>query len=932
MSSCSGSEQQEASKQEGPSTELATKKQSLECNLGSMSLADVPSLQRLGSSACGTQMGSALSSGDTDGDGKSDILVGAPAGNGAACLVRGNGLLDIRTVHSKLTGDVSARAGSSVLLGNFNSSGKAELLAGGPGFNSRGAVYAVDGNKLPAFVGADVFKYVGAAAGDDTGTALATGDLTGDGASDLVVGAPLSENNGGAAVAPSNSGIVYVVKNTGAAVANTNLYTTPIYRIQNLAPVISQTDLKAGTSVAVADLNGDGKGDLLVGVPGFDTASIPDAGAVFVFYGPLTGNRSLGGADARLVGTSPDSLAGSSLARVGDLDGDGKDELLVGAPGRGSQPGRVYLVSGGSLSGTVTLGSSKTFVGQPGDLAGTSVASGDFDGDGKADLLVGAPGDSGSQGAAFLIYGSQTLMPTQNLSSFTTFAGELAGDQAGRAVSSAGDFDGDGVADILVGAPGYSGGQGQVYLIKGNGPRSWYPDHDEDGFGDSGAVAMLDCVPPSIGHWADKAGDCEDSNPAINPDAAELCSTVGIDDNCDGQADDSTASDAPLWFKDADHDLHADIFTSLEQSCSAPGADWSRNEDRLGDECFEPGADEDPDSNEHALEACDTKDNNCNGEVDEGDGAVWYVDVDHDGFGSDTEFFPYRAGCSSVPRPGYVSNRADCNDRDASLNPNTPWYVDADGDGVGNSTDPVVRSCTRPAKGSKGEYVRDGSDCNDADNTVRPGYAEVCEDENGPQKDNNCNGTPDDTLAAPTWFKDEDGDGFGSAAQLGRFCGKPSKSSKETGDCNDSQPLSYPGNTEVCEIAPGGDRYTYVEQIDNDCDGDVNDPESNRLLWHGDGDRDNHRGSVFALWRCTNPSDRPGDVRGKYLLEDKPEDCNDADAGATVVKQWYPDSDHDGCGDPGAPGISSCYNPSGVCGGGGTTYVNVTGAACPPKP
>ncbi|MFY0572266.1 MopE-related protein [Archangium lansingense] len=920
LTACSGTAQQEAAKETGTPTSLATTKQTLQCNIGSMSLSTVPALQRLGS-ACGSQVGSALAGGDADGDGRSDIVVGAPGGSGAACLVRGNALLDIRTASNKIaTGEANARIGSSVLLGNFNSNSKAELLVGGPGFTSdRGALYAVDGNRLPAFVASDVMKYVGGAIGDKTGTALANGDLTGDGVADLAIGAPTSEYNGGSTLSPTDSGIVYVVRNTGVPVVNTNLYGTNanIFRIQNTGtPLISQAELKAGSSLAVADLNGDGTGDLLVGVPGYNDGATTKAGAVFVFYGPLTGNRTLSSANARLVGTSAGAMAGISLARVKDLNGDGKDEVLVGAPGSAS----AYLVYGGTLSGSINLGTFPSLEGTAGDLAGTSVASDDFDGDGVADLLVGAPGHAGGKGAAYLIYGDQPLMPTQLLSGFTSFEGESAGDEAGKAVASAGDFDGDGVADVLVGAPGYSGGQGQAYLIRGQGPRSWFPDNDGDGHGDATASPHLDCVPPTTGTWVDNGGDCDDANAAVNPDQAELCSTVGVDDNCDGVADDSTASDAQLWFKDADQDKHADVFTPLEQACAAPGPGWVRNDERLGDECWDPAADNDPDSNSSAPEMCDTKDNNCNGEVDEGNGAVWYVDVDRDGYGSDTEFFPFHAPCGAPPRPGYVTNKLDCNDRDASLNPNTPWYLDRDNDGVGNSTDPLVRSCTKPT----GSYVRTGNDCNDSDSTVRPGIAEVCEDENGPQKDNNCNGTPDDTLAAPVWFRDNDGDNYGSAVQLGRFCGKPANSSKQTGDCNDNENRSYPGNTESCEIDPSGNRYIYVEQVDNDCDGDVNNaPQS--LWWDGDGDRDGFRGTVFGLQRCTNPSDRPGEVKGKYLLPHEPLDCNDSDANATVNKMWYPDTDNDGCGNPNQ-GVSSCYNPSNVCGG--TPYVNLSGPNC----
>ncbi|HEY8209726.1 MAG TPA: MopE-related protein, partial [Myxococcaceae bacterium] len=237
---------------------------------------------------------------------------------------------------------------------------------------------------------------------------------------------------------------------------------------------------------------------------------------------------------------------------------------------------------------------------------------------------------------------------------------------------------------------------------------------------------------------------------------------------------------------------------------------------------------------------------------------------------------------------------------------------------------PYVQSCTKPA----GPRVRRNDDCNDSDNTISPVFAEVCEPENQPQKDNNCSGTPDDTLAAITWFRDRDGDGEGDSFVLGRFCGKPPLSSKITGDCEDDPNLfgsqRFHGNPEVCEVDPGN-RYVYVDQIDNNCNGLVDDT-GEAIVWYGDGDRDSYAGSIFKLKRCTDPSDRPDDVWGKYLPNQAPADCNDSDPGATVVREWYPDTDHDGCGNP-MGGISSCYNPSGVCGG-GTTYVPISGPGC----
>jgi hypothetical protein len=912
--------QGEEPRQEGLAPLPTTQATTLQCDIESTSLANVPGIQRL--TACGSQAGSSLHAGDVDGDGLSDVVVGAPAdlgGRGSVCLVLGNDRLDLSGIATRSSGDTGARAGQSVVVGDFAGAGsRLDLAVGGIGHNSsRGAVYAMDGTGLSTFSLPAAPKYLGVNPNDEAGAALAVGDVTGDGRDDLVLSAPNNESNS----AQANSGIVYIVKNTGVAPASTNLSfnNINILRVQNIGTTpIAQTDLNLGKSVAIADLNGDGKKDLIIGIPGYDGAGGADTGAVFVFYGPLAPNETLAGADLKLLGASAGERAGSSLARVGDLNADGKEDILVGAPGSGSAVGKAYLVYGGLTASPASLGSSIVFTGSAGDRAGTSLTAGDFNADGKPDMLVGAPGHQGDKGAVFLIPGDAVLLPSQSLASYATFEGETAGDKAGQSVASAGDFNGDGVADIVIGAPNGNGGMGVVYLIRGEVPRQWYSDTDGDGFGSASvATPVLDCVPPP-GQWVSNELDCDDGNVSIHPDALELCSTAGVDDNCNGSIDEDGATDAPFWAKDTDNDQYADAFESLVQTCVSPGTGWTRNDDVLGSECLDPASDNDTNTHENANEVCDDKDNNCNGEVDDGNAGIWYVDVDGDGYGSDGEFFPYTAPCGARPKPGYVNNKDDCNDRDGSVNPKTRWYRDNDGDGVGNNAQPYRESCTKPA----GPWVRGNNDCNDDDNTVSPLLAEVCEPELSPQKDNNCNGNPNDTLAAITWFLDDDGDGEGSSTILGRFCGKPAKSSKITGDCDDNQAQAFHGNEEVCEAG------NYAAQIDNNCNGQVNDT-AQAVLWMGDGDDDDYRGTVFSLRRCDDPNpggvgggDDDPSVGGEYLPVTAPVDCNDSDASATVVRIWYEDKDGNGCGNPNVP-VSSCHQP--VC---GVPFTMTAGPGC----
>ncbi|SEU27524.1 Putative metal-binding motif-containing protein [Stigmatella erecta] len=926
------------------SAPLKTQEQRLQCQVPSQSLGEGGQSQKLN---CGAQTGWSFHSGDANRDGLSDVLIGAPgdiSNRGSACLVLGNTNLNFSVIKHKLSGDPSARAGVSVALGNLpGTDDSLELLTGATGANAnKGGVYTVDGAVLStapqAIPLSNAAKYLGAVANDAAGAALAVGDVTGDGQTDLIVGAPFNES----LTAQANSGVIYIVKNTVSAPHGANLSATPV-RIQNTAPQLQQSELRAGTSLALADLNGDGNLDLIVGIPGYRDGAKTEAGAAFVFHGPVTGTRALSSADIKFVGASAGDLAGTAIARVGDVDGDGDEEILVGAPSTGATPGKAYLIRGGTYSGTVSLGSIAAFTGAPGDQAGASVAAGDFNADNRLDLLIGAPGHQADKGAVYLVHGKE---PAQfnggDLlgSTVTLLEGESTGDRAGHAVASAGDFNGDEAEDILIGAPGKNGGQGIAYLIRGQKPRAWLADKDGDGFGAGNPV--MDCAPPAEGTWvlggSESPLDCNDSRADVHPGAIELCSTVGVDDNCNGATDEDGASDTINWGRDADGDSYIDPNEPLRRSCASPGPEWVNNEG-AAHECNTPGADNDPDPDTYAgaPEKCDGKDNDCNEAVDDGPAAVWYVDVDGDGDGS-LEFLPHLAACSASALPGYVDNKDDCNDRDATLNRHTRWYVDADADGVGNATD-FVESCTPPA----GQYSRRNDDCDDTDSSVSPTRTETCEPEDGPQRDNNCNGTPDDSPAAAIWFSDADGDGHGGTGVLGRFCGKPANSSKVTGDCDDTQPLAFPGNTEVCEINPdpGAPPHSYFPQIDNNCDGDVNDSEG-AIWWYGDGDRDGYPWNVFALLRCSNPTDRPGEVRGKYIpkphsppgpppqgppeLSEDEIDCNDTDPSANVLRMWYPDTDGDLCGDP-SKGRRSCHNP-GACGEGSTPYVLVSRPEC----
>jgi len=183
------------------------------------------------------------------------------------------------------------------------------------------------------------------------------------------------------------------------------------------------------------------------------------------------------------VGENPNDRAGVSVSSAGDVDGDGLSDLLVGAYYNydgGDYAGKAYLILGSSLalasSPVIDLSSADySFVGENlGDVAGQSVSSaGDVDGDGLSDLLVGAyvNDDSGTDaGKTYLVLGSSLgSSPVIDLSSADySFVGENSYDNSGRSVSSAGDVDGDGLSDLLIGARANDEGgviAGKTYLV-----------------------------------------------------------------------------------------------------------------------------------------------------------------------------------------------------------------------------------------------------------------------------------------------------------------------------------------------------------------------------------------------------------------------------------------------------------------------------------
>ena len=796
---------------------------------------------------------SAGSAGDVNGDGFGDLIVGSAyydngsSDEGKAFVYLGSASgLATDSSWTAESDQASALFGASVAsAGDVNGDGYGDVVVGAP--------YYDDGetNEGTAFV------YLGAASGlatiaawtaasDQTGayfgSAVASaGDVNGDGYGDVAVGAELYDNGS------ADEGRVYVYLGS-----STGLTTTAAWTEES-----DQAGAEFGHSVSAAgDVNGDGYGDIIVGAYLYDNGST-DEGMAFLFLGSASG---LATAAAWTAEADQKSAAfGCAVASAGDVDGDGFADIAVGAykydTGLANQGGAfVYL---GSASG---LGTGPSWTGesdQAGAGFGYSVSSaGDVNGDGYGDLVVGAYGydyAAGDEGQAYLYLGSASGL---NATESWTAASSLVGAYFGTSVSSAGDVNGDGYGDVVVGAPYFANGSAQegrtfVYLGTAAGlssGESWTAESNQesayfgvsvgsagdvngDGYGDLivGAYTYDDgqanegraylymgngadgATPLSLAPQARQPGSTTPIAPGLSSTSETAFDVAVIKARGIGGAGNvklqveakplGTPFDSTGLATSASYTNSGLGGVELQEELSgltgATGYHWrarvlsSPAEGRpQGWGPWLYGGLSGNAAGSHVFTA----------------GTTFYADADSDGYGTSASSITVHASAVS----GYVADATDCDDGDDTVNPGAietvadgidqdcdlvdSCYTDADDDDHGTSV--VVAGSSLSCASGTGAVTDD--DCDDADAMVFLGSAEAVAD----GIDQDCDGVD-------ACYTDVDGDNYGTSvvvAGSSLSCVSGSGAAVPT-DCDDTSATVYVGAAE-----------TVADGIDQDCD------------------------------------------------------------------------------------------------------------------
>jgi hypothetical protein len=733
--------------------------------------------------------------------------------------------------------------GHDVTIGNFDGDNLPDILVGAPcsSFGDGGA-YLVLGSTLANLTGYDHyisniydihFEGFTSTTGTPTrtGASLSHADVNNDGLDDIAIGSPNWEDGVGYLNIILGSTIQQILTGNGATPGVSAQIDIDTINSSDWAfyPNPTNNDLFGYKVEGLGDINNDGYEDLGIGSPYASHNGNSSSGSVYIISGGTDLQNP--GDPASLIldpyvhityrydGRHQSANLGSSISSAGDVNGDGYQDIIMGAPDQwwtnaslnDWYSGQAYIVLGNSLTPGNQSANYASYKFKPlftttynnSDMGMFVAGGGDIDGDGLDDIAISeyhkapfcwiwGPLCLSSTSAVYNVnYGRVVIHrgadlpapPASGNIAVQIWNSDAAFDMIGYAGDPwmpdadmaevpkfIGDLNQDGYDELMIsGYDGFSNygtdsnisllDHGTVYTVYGNSPQAIYCYEDIDGDGYGGGFPIIENSGSCSGSMTTTIWDCNESDPAINMGVTEICGD-GIDQDCNG---------ADLACVPEDND--GDGVTNLDGDCDDNNAN------------VYPGN----------TEICDNIDNNCDGQVDEG------FDADSD---------------------GVTSCDGDCDDSDASINPlatescnslddNCNGQVDEgfDGDGDGVTTcagdcddndplrfpgnievcnDGIDNNCNGQVDEADADLDGDGvpgcaGDCDDNDDDIFPGNIESCDG-----IDNNCNGQIDEGLDIDT-----DGDGY-------TVC---------EGDCNENHSGIYPGAPEICD------------HMDNDCDG-----------------------------------------------------------------------------------------------------------------
>jgi hypothetical protein len=411
---------------------------------------------------------SVSSAGDVNGDGYSDVIVGASAydnghlNEGVAFIYHSSamGLNTTATAMVESDQDNSDFGFSLAGAGDVNGDGYSDVIVGAfrysNGQSEEGAAFVYHGSAGGIITIAVIMLESNQATSNFGFSVAGAGDVNGDGYSDVLIGAKYYDNG------QSNEGAVFIYQ--GGA---TGIISSPAAMLES-----NQADSWLGCSVAGAgDINGDGYSDIIVGADAYSNGQTYE-GVAFVYHGSAAGISTT--ASAMVESNQSSASLGHSVAGAGDVNGDGYSDVVVGSYNynNGQSYEGVAFIYHGSASGISTTPAAMVESNQASAYMGWSVScAGDVNGDGYSDVLIGATAYSNGQsgeGVAFVYHGSSSGI-------ITTVAAFLESNQVsadfGRSVSCAGDVNGDGFSDVIVGAQTYDNGlnnEGAAFVYHGS--------------------------------------------------------------------------------------------------------------------------------------------------------------------------------------------------------------------------------------------------------------------------------------------------------------------------------------------------------------------------------------------------------------------------------------------------------------------------------